>query len=154
MKPANNLPIFIELVANIGPVISSRVLTLAPPDGTCQSLEMTAPYQISQRIPALLVVRPSRMSTSAAPSTSTASRSCSCLDCGSLLARSSGSTIRGSAVAARRTHNPEVADSNPARATELKDTPSSVFFIQDWAISRRSQDFGGVSLLAVIPGQP
>jgi hypothetical protein len=59
MQPANKLPVFIELVGTDGQVISSRVLTLAPPNGEYQPFDTTVPYHVAGRIPAMLVVRQS-----------------------------------------------------------------------------------------------
>lgn len=59
MQPQNKLPAFVELVTADGQALISRVLMLAPPDGTSQPFQTSLPYRVESRTPALLVIRQS-----------------------------------------------------------------------------------------------
>jgi hypothetical protein len=59
MQPQNKLPVFAELVTVDGEVLISRVLMLAAPDGSYQPFEVSLPYQVDSRTPALLIIRQS-----------------------------------------------------------------------------------------------
>ena len=59
MQPQNKLPVFAELVTADGRALISRVLTLTAPDGSYQPFEVSLPYQVDSRTPALLVIRQS-----------------------------------------------------------------------------------------------
>jgi hypothetical protein len=59
MQPQNKLPVFAELVTADGRALISRVLTLAAPDGSYQPFEVSLPYQVDSRTPALLIIRQS-----------------------------------------------------------------------------------------------
>jgi hypothetical protein len=59
MRPYNGQPVVVELVAQDGEVLNSRLVALGPADGRYQTLETSLPYQVTGRTPALVVIRQS-----------------------------------------------------------------------------------------------
>jgi hypothetical protein len=56
-KPANDLPIVLELIDDEGNVLGSRILQLGPADNTYQRFSTDIPYQVTKKTPVLLVIR-------------------------------------------------------------------------------------------------
>lgn len=59
MRPYNGQPVVVELIAEDGQVLTSRLVALGPADGQYQTFETSLPYQVAARTPALLVIRQS-----------------------------------------------------------------------------------------------
>jgi len=55
-KPANNLPVILDLLDDEGNVLGSRLMQLRPSDGKYQQFTTDIPYQVKKKIPAMLVI--------------------------------------------------------------------------------------------------
>lgn len=56
VQPVNDSPVVLELYDNVGNLMGSRILTLAPADGTFQAFSTNIPYQTGQKVPARLMI--------------------------------------------------------------------------------------------------
>ncbi len=59
INPINDTPLIIELFDEQGRIVGSRLLQLAPADGTFQVFTTSIPYQVTERTPIRLVIRQS-----------------------------------------------------------------------------------------------